>query len=112
METVEPEGTGAVYEILGPGGPHQSIHEGKTERVVDLIDRSSTMPGSVYRRPGLEGAKPKSNGAMEIMNKEFQLQKEKHYSSYYKIWKLSKQAWSGPWTWVKEELILDPEVME
>ena len=47
METVEPEGTGAVYEILGPGGPHQSIHDGKTECVVDLMERSSTTPESV-----------------------------------------------------------------
>ena len=46
METVGPEGTGA-YEILGPGGPHQSIHDGKTERVVNLMERSSTTPESV-----------------------------------------------------------------
>ena len=47
METVGPEVTGAVYEILGPGGPHQSIHDGKTEHVVDLMERSSTTPESV-----------------------------------------------------------------
>ena len=75
METVGPEGTGAVYEILGPGGPHQSIRDGKTECVVDLIERSSTMPGLVYRRPELEGAKPKSNGATESMNKELPVTK-------------------------------------
>ena len=75
METVGPEETGAVYEILGPGGPHQSIHDGKTEHVVDLIERSSTTPGLVYKRPELEGAKPKSNGAMESMNMELPVAK-------------------------------------
>ena len=59
-----------MYEILGPGGPQQSIRDGKTECVVNLIKRSSTMPGSVYRRPELEGAKPKSNGATESTNRE------------------------------------------
>ena len=49
METVGPEGTGAVYEILGPGGPQQSICDGKTERVVDLIKRSSTTPESMCK---------------------------------------------------------------
>ena len=70
METVGPEGTGAVYEILGPGGPHQSIHDGKTKCVVGLIKRSSTMPRLVYKKPELEGAKPKSNGATKSMNTE------------------------------------------
>ena len=107
-----PEGTGAVYEILGPGGPHQPIHDGKTEHIVDLIERSSTTPGLVCRKPELEGPKPKSNGATESMNEELPDKKEKHCSSYYKIWRLRKQAWSGPRTWVREELILDLEGME
>ena len=47
METVGPVGTEAVYEILGPRGPHQSIHDGKTEHVVDLMEISSTTPESV-----------------------------------------------------------------
>ena len=33
------------------------------------------MPGSVYRRPELEGPKPKSNGAMESMNEELPVKK-------------------------------------
>ena len=70
METLGPEGTGAVYEILGPGSPHQSIHDGKTECVVDLIEKSSTTPGSVRRKPELKGPKPKSNGAIESMVEE------------------------------------------
>ena len=70
MGTVGPEGMGAVYEVLGPGGPHQSIQDGKTDCVVDLIERSSMTPESMYRGPELEGAKPKSNGAMESTNEE------------------------------------------
>ena len=42
----------------------------KTKCVVDLIKRSSTTPGSVCRKPELEGAKPKSTGATESMNEE------------------------------------------
>ena len=75
METVGPEGIGAVYEILGPGGPHQSIHDGKTECVVDLIERSSMTPELMCRGPELEGAKPKSNGAMESTNEELPVTK-------------------------------------
>ena len=70
METVGSEGTEAVYETLGPGSPHQSIDHGTTERVVDLIKRSSTTPGLLCRKPEVEGPKPKSNGAMESVNEE------------------------------------------
>ena len=69
MGTVGPEGTEVVYEVLGPGGPHQSICGGKTEHVVDLIKRSMT-PESMCKRPELEGAMSKSNGAMESTNEE------------------------------------------
>ena len=68
--TVGPEGTEAMYEVLGPGGPHQSIHDGKTECVVDLIKRSSRTPELMCKGPELKGAKPKSNGATESTNKE------------------------------------------
>ena len=50
-----PEGRGAVYGILGPGGPHQSIHDGKTKCAVDLTKRSSTTLRSVCRTLELEG---------------------------------------------------------
>ena len=73
--TVGPEGTGAMYEVLGPGGPHQSIHDGKTECVVDLIKRSSTTPESMCKGPELEGAKPKSNGATESTNEKLSVTK-------------------------------------
>ena len=70
MGTVGPEGTGAVYEIVGPGGPHESIHDGKIECVVDPIKRSSTTLGLVCGKLELEGSKPRSNGAMELVNEE------------------------------------------
>ena len=64
-----------MYEILGPGGPHQSIRNEKTDCVVDLIKRSSTTPELVCNRPKLEGAKLKSNGAMEFANEELPVTK-------------------------------------
>ena len=67
---MRPEGMGAVHEVLGPGGPHQSIHDGKTDCIVDLIERSSMTPGLMCNRPKLEGAKLESNGAMEFTNEE------------------------------------------
>ena len=70
MGTVGPEEMGAVYEVLGPRGPHQSIHDGKTEHVVDLVKRSSMTPESMCKGPELEGAKLKSNGATESTNEE------------------------------------------
>ena len=42
----------------------------KQSVLLALIERPSTTPESVYRRPELEGANPKSNGAMESTNKE------------------------------------------
>ena len=74
--TVGPEGTGAAYEILGPGGPHQSICDGKTEYVVDPIKRSSTTLGLVCGKLELEGPKPRSNAAMEFTNEELLDRKE------------------------------------
>ena len=64
------EGTGAAYDILGPGDPHQSIRDEKTKHVVDPTKRSSTTLGLVCGKLELEGPKPRSNGAMEFMNEE------------------------------------------
>ena len=71
-----PEGTGAVYGILGPGGPCQSICDGKTECVVDLIKRSSTTLESVCRKLGLERPRPRSKGTTESMDDELPDRKE------------------------------------
>ena len=69
--TVGPEGTGAAYEILGPGGSHQSICDEKTECVVDPIKRSSTTLGLLCEKLELEEPQPRSNGAtMEFTNEE------------------------------------------
>ena len=73
---MESEETEAVYEILGPGGPHQSIPDGKTECAVDLIKKSLTTLGSVCRKLELEEPKPRSNGAMAFMNEELPDEKE------------------------------------
>ena len=98
MGTVGPEGTEAVYEILGPGGPHQSTHDGKTECVVVLIKRSSTTLGSVCRKLELEGPKPSSDGAMVFMNEELLDGKEEALVMLLKIQKLRKWVWSGSLT--------------
>ena len=76
VETVEPEETGTVYEILGPGGPNQSICDEKNECVVDLTKRSSTTQGIVCGKLKLEGPKPRSVGATGFMNEELSDGKE------------------------------------
>ena len=70
-----PERMGAVYEVLGPGGPHQSIYDGKMDCVVDLIERSSMTPESMCKGPKLEGSKPESSGPMESTNEELPVTK-------------------------------------
>ena len=65
-----PEVTEAAYEILGPGGPYQSICDGKTMCVVDLIKRFSTTQGSVCRKLELEGPMSRSNSTMAFMNED------------------------------------------
>ena len=68
---------GAIYEVLDPGGPLQSIHDGKTECVVYLTKRSSMTPEWMCKGPELEGAKSKSNSAMESTNEELPVAKGK-----------------------------------
>ena len=62
---------GAMYEVLGPGGPHQSIHSGRMECVVNLIERSSTTLDSVCNKPELEGTKFKSKDTMGFTDEEY-----------------------------------------
>ena len=52
MGTVGAEGIWAAYELLGPGGPHQSICDGNTECVVDPIERSSATLGLLCGKEG------------------------------------------------------------
>ena len=63
--------TEAMSGVLGPRGPHQSIHGRKTDCVVNLIERSSTTPDSVCNRPEFEETKFKSNDAMGFTNEEY-----------------------------------------
>ena len=65
-----PEGIGAAYELLSPGGPHQSICDGNTECVVDPIKRSSATLGLLHEKLEVEEPHPRSNGATEFMNEE------------------------------------------
>ena len=62
---------GAMYEVQGPGGPHQSIHNGRMDCVVDLIERSLTTLDSVCNRPELEGTKFESKDTMGFADEEY-----------------------------------------
>ena len=62
---------GAMYEVLGPGGPHQSICGERTDCVVNLIERSSTTLDSVCNRPEFEGTKFESKDIMGFADEEY-----------------------------------------
>ena len=57
--------------VQGPGGPHQSICSGKTDCVVNLIERSLTTLDSVCNRPEFEGTKFESRETMEFSDEEY-----------------------------------------
>ena len=75
MGTVGPERMGPVCKVLGPGGPHQYICDGKTDCVTDLMERSSTTPVSMCIRPKLDGTKTELNGAKEFTSEELPVPK-------------------------------------
>ena len=60
-----------MYEVLGPGGLHQSIHGERTDCVVNLIERSLTTLDSVCNRPEFEGTKFKSKDTMGFADEEY-----------------------------------------
>ena len=62
---------GTMYEVLGPGGPHQSIHGGRMDCAVDLIERSLTTLDSVCNGPELEGAKFEPKDTMGFAEEEY-----------------------------------------
>ena len=62
---------GAMHEVLGPGGPYQSICSGRMDCAVDLIERSSTTLDSVCNRPELEGTKFESKDAMGVADEVY-----------------------------------------
>ena len=76
VEIMKSDWAGAMYEVLGPGGPHQSIHGGKTDWAVDLIERSVTTLDSVYNWPELGGTKIESNDIMGFADEDHPGEKE------------------------------------
>ena len=60
-----------MYEVLGPGGPHQSIHGGRIDCVVNLIERSSTTLDSVCNRPEFEETQFESKDTMGFADEEY-----------------------------------------
>ena len=71
VEIMKSDWAGAMYEVLGPGGPHQSIRGGKTDCVVNLIERSLTTLNSVCNRPEFEGTKFESKDTMGFADEEY-----------------------------------------
>ena len=74
VEIVKSDWTGAMYEVLGPGGPYQSIH-GEMDCAVNLIETSLTTLDSVYSGPELEGTKVKSKDIMGFADGEYPIMK-------------------------------------
>ena len=60
-----------MYKVLGPGGPHQSIHSGRIDCVVNLIKRSLTTLDSVCTRPEFEETKFESKDTMGFADEEY-----------------------------------------
>ena len=71
VEIMKSDWMGAMYELLGPGGPHQSIRGKRMDCAVDLIERSLTTLDSVCNRPELEGTKFKSKDTMGFADAEY-----------------------------------------
>ena len=71
VEIMKSDWTGAMYEVLGPRGPHQSIHNGRMDCAVNLIERSLTTLDSVCNRPELEGTKFESKDTMAFADEEY-----------------------------------------
>ena len=67
--------TRTMYEVLGPGGPYQSIHGERMDCAVNLIERSSTTLGSVYNGPELEGTKFESGDTIGFADGEYPIMK-------------------------------------
>ena len=75
VEIVKSDWTGAMYEVLGPGGPYQSICSERIDCAVDLIERSLTALDSVCNRPELEGTKVQSKDTMGFADGEYPIMK-------------------------------------
>ena len=71
VEIVKSDWTGAMYKVLGPGGPYQSICSERIDCAVDLIERTSTTLESVCNRQELEGTKFESKDTMGFADEEY-----------------------------------------
>ena len=71
VEIMKSDWAGAMYEVLGPGGLHQSICSGRTGCVVNLIERSLTTLDSVCNKPEFEGTKFESKDTMGFTDEEY-----------------------------------------
>ena len=71
LEIMKSGWAGAMYKVLGPGGPHQSIHSERIDQAVDLIERSSTTLDSVCNRPEFEGTRFESKDTMGFADEEY-----------------------------------------
>ena len=71
VEIMKLDWTGAMYKVLGPGGPYQSIRGERMDCAVNLIERSLTTLDSVCNRPELEGTKFKSKDTMGFADEEY-----------------------------------------
>ena len=60
-----------MYKVLNLEGPHQSILDGKTDCVDNLLERSAMALDPVCDRPKFGGTGLKLNGAMESTNEEY-----------------------------------------
>ena len=75
MEIMKSDWTGAMYEVLGPGGPYQSIRSERIDCAVDLTERSSTTLDSACNGPELEGTKFESKDTMGFADGEYPIMK-------------------------------------
>ena len=71
VEMMKSDWVGAMYKVLGPGGPHQSIHSGRIDCAVNLIERSSTTLDLVCNKSEFEGTKFKSKDTMGFTDEEY-----------------------------------------
>ena len=71
VEIMKSDWAGVTYEVLGPGGLHQSICGGRTDCVVNLIEKSLTTLDSVCNRPEFEGTKFESKDTMGFADEEY-----------------------------------------
>ena len=76
VEIIKSDWAGAMYKVLGPGDPHQSIRSGRIDCVVNLIERSSTTLDSECNKPEFGRTKFESKDTMGFADQEYPSMKE------------------------------------